>query len=94
MIIIHQPGFPWNKGISLPQLPFEVRSCEVAIIWPEINQRHKSGQIAIIPKAKLIKGILVGSALYFSPPLGDKCSPQITTFGPPTKTVNHEGFKP
>ena len=27
--------FPWNKGISLPQLPFGVRSCEAAIIWPE-----------------------------------------------------------
>lgn len=26
--------FPWNKGISNSQLPFEVRSCEVAIIWP------------------------------------------------------------
>ena len=25
--------FPWNKEISLPQLPFGVRSCEVAIIW-------------------------------------------------------------
>ncbi len=35
IIIIHQPGFPWNKWSSLPQLPFGVRSCEVAIIWPE-----------------------------------------------------------
>ncbi len=34
-MIIHQPRFPLNKGISLPQLPFEVRSCEVAIIWPD-----------------------------------------------------------
>ena len=34
-IIFHQPGFPWNKGISIPQLPFEVRSYEVAIIWPD-----------------------------------------------------------
>ena len=34
IIIFHQPRFLWNKGISLPQLPFEVRSCEVAIIWP------------------------------------------------------------
>ena len=38
IIIFHQPWFPWNKGISLPQLPFGVRSCEVAIIWPEIFQ--------------------------------------------------------
>ena len=36
IIIFHQPRFPWNKGISLPQLPFEVRSCEVAIIWPDM----------------------------------------------------------
>ena len=34
-IIFHQPRFPWNKKISLPQLPFGVRSCEVAIIWPD-----------------------------------------------------------
>ena len=31
--IFHQPGFPWNKGISLTA-PFQLRSCEVAIIWP------------------------------------------------------------
>ena len=36
IIIFHQPRFPWNKGISLSQLPFGVRSCEVAIIWPDI----------------------------------------------------------
>ncbi len=35
IIIFHQPRFPWNKGISLPQLHFGVRSCEVAIIWPD-----------------------------------------------------------
>ena len=34
IMIFHQPRFPWNKGISLPQLPFGVRSCEVAVIWP------------------------------------------------------------
>ena len=26
----------WNKGISLTKPPFGVRSCEVAIIWPDI----------------------------------------------------------
>ena len=31
-----QPGFSWNKGISLPWLPFGLRSCEVAIIWSDI----------------------------------------------------------
>ena len=30
--IFHQPRFPWNKGISLSQLHFGVRSCEVAIM--------------------------------------------------------------
>ena len=30
------PRFPWNKGISLTKPPFGVRSCEVAIIWPDI----------------------------------------------------------
>ena len=34
-IMVHQPGFPWNKGISLAKPPFGVRSCEVAIVWPE-----------------------------------------------------------
>ena len=37
ILIFHQPRFLWNKGISLPQLPFEVRSCEVAIIWRETS---------------------------------------------------------
>ena len=27
--------FPWHKGISLPSLPLGVRSCEVAVIWPD-----------------------------------------------------------
>ena len=30
ILIFHQPRFSWNKEISLSQLPFEVRSCEVA----------------------------------------------------------------
>ena len=34
-IIFHQPRFPWNKGIGLMKPPFGVRSCEVAIIWPD-----------------------------------------------------------
>ena len=36
IIIFHQPRFPWNKGTSLTKPPFGVRSCEVAIIWPDI----------------------------------------------------------
>ena len=35
-MIFHQPRFPWNKGISLTKPPFGVRSCEVAIIWPDV----------------------------------------------------------
>ncbi len=36
-IIFHQPRFPWNKGISLPICYLlGARSCEVAIIWPDI----------------------------------------------------------
>ena len=44
IIIFHQPRFPWNKGISLPQLHFGVRSCEVAIIWP--LRRHWGDNIS------------------------------------------------
>ena len=35
IMIFHQPRFPWNKGIPLTKPPFGVRSCEVAIIWPQ-----------------------------------------------------------
>ena len=41
IIIFHQPRFPWNKGISLTKPPFGVRSCEVAIIWPDILYTYK-----------------------------------------------------
>ena len=37
IIIFHQPRFPWNKRISLTKPPFGVRSCEVAIIWPDVS---------------------------------------------------------
>ena len=40
IIIFHQPRFPWIKGISLTKPPFGVRSCEVAIIWPELIFGH------------------------------------------------------
>ena len=40
IIIFHQPRFPWNKGISLTKPPFGVRSCEVAIIWPDEMTWH------------------------------------------------------
>ena len=35
IIVFHQARFPWNKRISLSQLPFGVTSAEVAIIWPD-----------------------------------------------------------
>ena len=45
IMIFHQPRFPWNKGISLTKPPFGVRSCEVAIIWPDLyncwNLKHQ-----------------------------------------------------
>ena len=48
IIIFHQPRFPWNKGISLSQLPFGVRSCEVAIIWPGIlNMCYKNAILTL-----------------------------------------------
>ena len=32
----HQPRFPWTKGVALTKPPFfSMRSCEVAIIWPD-----------------------------------------------------------
>ena len=43
-----EPRFPWNKGISLSQLPFGVRSCEVAIIWPGIlNMCYKNAILTL-----------------------------------------------
>ena len=41
-MIFHQPRFSWNKGISLTKPPFGVRSCEVAIIWPESSLSFQS----------------------------------------------------
>ena len=36
MMIVHQNlDFPEIKVISLPWLPFGVRSCDIAIIWPD-----------------------------------------------------------
>ena len=40
IMIFHQPRFPWNKEISLTKPPFEVRSCEVAIICPDYSSSH------------------------------------------------------
>ncbi len=33
---LYVSGFPWNKGNSPTKPPFGVRSCEVAIIWPDV----------------------------------------------------------
>ena len=45
IIIFHQPRFPWNKGISLTKLPFGVRSCEIAIIWPDPMCPHTTSHL-------------------------------------------------
>ena len=52
IIIFHQPRFPWNKGFSLPQLPFRVRSFEVAIIWPDLYQKFTE----IMPSSAVFLG--------------------------------------
>ena len=37
ILTFHQPRFPWNKGISLTKTTiWGPRSCEVAIIWPDV----------------------------------------------------------
>ena len=43
IMIFHQPRIPWNNGISLPQLPFGVRSCEVAKNRP-VYSRYMTSQ--------------------------------------------------
>ncbi len=54
---------PWNKGNSLPQLPFGVRSCEVAIIWPDTwNNEYLQVPRCKRQKVKIKNGR--GSALY------------------------------
>ena len=60
IIIFHQPRFPWNKGISLSQLPFGVRSCEVAILWPDIYPPPKlTSRHPPLPKTTLNHGKLL-----------------------------------
>ena len=54
IIIFHQPRFPWNKGISLTKPPFGVRSCEVAIIWPEpLDSDHPCNRYRIVANKSL-----------------------------------------
>ena len=51
--------FPEIRGpISLPQLPFGVRSCEVAIIWPDTSQKSAcSNRMAGKSRPKVRAGI-------------------------------------
>ena len=42
IMIFHLPRFHWKKGMSLTKPPFRVRSCEVAIIWPD-QYTNKTG---------------------------------------------------
>ncbi len=53
IIILHQPRYPWNKGISLPQLPFGVRLCEVAIIWRDWFKRKTWWNAIEIPSHRV-----------------------------------------
>ena len=63
LYIFHQPRFLWNKGSSLPQLTFGVRSFEVAIIWSDVmilspsfsspNQRHLLPLLPTLPRTNL-----------------------------------------
>lgn len=46
-IIFHQPRFFWNKGISLPELPFRVRSWQVPTIC-QIIWKHMKTLISLI----------------------------------------------
>ena len=62
IMIFHQPGFFLNKGISLPELPFGVRSCEVAITWPDIYIYTHTHTVA--PPKKKKKLCFKNSALY------------------------------
>ena len=55
-IIFLQPRFAWNKGMSLTKPPFGVRSCEVAIIWPELWKHPLPYDVnSNFPPEKLVK---------------------------------------
>ena len=47
--LFHQPRFPWNKWISLTKPPFGVRSCVVAMIWPEPYHWSQSWHSKVAP---------------------------------------------
>ena len=64
-IIFHQPRFPWNKGISLPQLDFGVRSCE----FDQKNDQTIKGRWRLKNSAALFDCFYVFfyMELFFSP---------------------------
>ena len=64
-IIFHQPRFSWNKVISFPQLPFGVRSCEVAIIWRA--HMHHPGTCPVKNPAK-ITVLVIRQGKYYALP--------------------------
>ena len=59
IIIFHQPGNSWNKGNSLTKPPFGVRSCEVAIIWPDVYPSTKKKTGLWYTTNKLMAGFVV-----------------------------------
>ena len=64
IIIFHQPSFPWNKGISLTKPPFGVRSCEVAIIWPEEISFWNRPQVGVFWIREDIQGLGPAKTLH------------------------------
>ncbi len=98
-IIFHQPRFPWNKGISLTEPPFRVRSCEVAIIWPDGFCKFDMGLPAFAEKKNAIP-ITEPSELFFFEFFGawavqseqsnaDSRNDSNLAFVLPNHTVNH-----
>ena len=64
IVIFHQPRFPWNKGISLTKTTFGVRSCEVAIIWPELYEGNLAANLGIKSRTWIKGGLPVLTSLW------------------------------
>ena len=85
IIIFHQPRSPWNKGISLTKPPFGMRSCEVAIIWPDIFPIGSSCDIFYATRCSLWISLRPSNSI-------DQCSTQWFSChgnlrGPPNATT-------
>ena len=89
IIIFHQPGFSWNKGSHFPSLAtfWVPRSCEVAIVWPDIVQGTNISHLA---KRKIIfkSAFKTGDMLVFKGTFITKI------LVPPFKSLLVGGFNP